>query len=75
MNLSDATQMEETKFAGHKEQVMSGLQEQIEEFGLLLQQRGSEKVIMYLSSRVPFEESYSKFMGCIRRYNLSVTRR
>ena len=40
MNLSDATQMEETKFAGHKEQVMSGLQEQIEEFGLLLQRQG-----------------------------------
>jgi hypothetical protein len=25
-------------------------------------------------SRVPFEESNSKFMGCIRRYNLPVTR-
>jgi hypothetical protein len=27
MNLSDATQMEETMFAGHEEQVMSGQSE------------------------------------------------
>ena len=36
---------------------------------------GLEKVMCISPSRVPFEESYPKIMGCIRRYNLPVTPR
>ena len=66
--------MEETKFARHEEQVMSGQSEnRLKNLDFSSNSRSVESN-MYLSRRVPFEESYSKSMGSIQRYNLSVTR-
>jgi len=74
MNLSDATQMEETKFARHEEQVMSGQSENRLKNLDFSSNRGSEKVIYISPAAFHLRNLTRKFMGSIRRYNLSVTR-
>jgi len=69
MSLNEPGQTEETKIAIHVRQTMSWQSEKRLN-NLDFFPNGLEKVMSISPGRVPFGESYSKIVGCIRRYNL-----